>query len=673
MQAPSGELERRIRAAVGAFQGRDFARAIAEANAALAVDAANYDAMHVIALALLNSGRAPEALERADALVAAYPADPFVRNTRGAVLQVLGRMPEAAEAYRSATAIAPDYAEAWMNLGVVLLAGGDEDGAEVALATSAEKHPGVLPRVGETLGRLRLRTAHRILGGKDRDDALAPASEAARLLPRSPDAVGAEGLALLHRCELEAALERFDRAATLAPDEPRWRFVRALAWPAVMESKAQIAWRLAEVSRDLSALARDPPQVGDPARDIVMNGLFMAYQGFDDTRLQCDIAEAYRRACPILEWSSPHLAPGRPAGRKIRLGMVSAYLNDHTIGKLNLGFARHLDKSRFELVILRPQGTGGGTLARFFDESADRVVELPLDIAAAREAVAGARLDALFYPEVGLAPLVYFLAFARLAPVQFTTWGHPVTTGMPNMDYFLSSRKVEPADGERRYREKLVLFDALPSFYYRPRDPADADMRARLGIGRDERLYVCPQTLIKFHPDFDEAVVAILRGDGKGVLVLIDSPNPSWNRKLQARMAKAGPDVASRIRFVPPMPMPEFFALQRQADCLLDTFHFGGGCSSYEALGASAPVVTLPGDAMRARVTLGWYEALGEPGWVARDPAHFVELAHRLANDVDAREASRRRIAKALPALVENQAVVRELERFVEGAVEAAR
>jgi predicted O-linked N-acetylglucosamine transferase (SPINDLY family) len=76
---------------------------------------------------------------------------------------------------------------------------------------------------------------------------------------------------------------------------------------------------------------------------------------------------------------------------------------------------------------------------------------------------------------------------------------------------------------------------------------------------------------------------------------------------------------------------------------------------------------------MRARVTLGWYEALGEPEWVARDAAHFVELAHRLANDADARKASQRRIAQALPALVENQAVVRELERFVEGAVEAAR
>jgi predicted O-linked N-acetylglucosamine transferase (SPINDLY family) len=76
---------------------------------------------------------------------------------------------------------------------------------------------------------------------------------------------------------------------------------------------------------------------------------------------------------------------------------------------------------------------------------------------------------------------------------------------------------------------------------------------------------------------------------------------------------------------------------------------------------------------MRARVTLGWYELLGESSWIARDANEFVELAYRLANDRDAREASRRRIEERLGALVENDAVVRELERFVERAVEEAR
>jgi predicted O-linked N-acetylglucosamine transferase (SPINDLY family) len=186
-------------------------------------------------------------------------------------------------------------------------------------------------------------------------------------------------------------------------------------------------------------------------------------------------------------------------------------------------------------------------------------------------------------------------------------------------------------------------------------------------------LYACPQTLIKFHPDFDAAVAMLLRRDPKGLLLLIENGNASWNRKLAARMARAAPGVASRIRFVPAMPLPDFFALQRQADALLDTFHFGGGCSSYEALCAGAPVVTLPGDSMRARVTLGWYDFLGERTWVARDAGDFVELAYRLANDRDAREASRHRIEEGLGALVENAAVVRELERFVERAVEEAR
>jgi predicted O-linked N-acetylglucosamine transferase (SPINDLY family) len=270
-------------------------------------------------------------------------------------------------------------------------------------------------------------------------------------------------------------------------------------------------------------------------------------------------------------------------------------------------------------------------------------------------------------------PFMYVLAFARLAPVQFTTWGHPVTTGMPNMDYFLSHAKVEPADGARRYTEKLVLFENLPSYYYRPRGATEADMRERLGIAREARLYACPQTLIKFHPDFDDAVGALLRRDPRGLLLLVENGNASWNRKLQARMARTAPDLADRIRFVPAMPLPDFFALQRQADALLDTFHFGGGCSSYEALSAGAPVVTLPGASMRARVTLGWYELLGERTWVARDTEEFVELAYRLANDRDAREASRRRIGEGLGALVENDAVVRELERFVERAVEEAR
>jgi hypothetical protein len=97
--------------------------------------------------------------------------------------------------------------------------------------------------------------------------------------------------------------------------------------------------------------------------------------------------------------------------------------------------------------------------------------------------VAEAELDALFYPDIGMDVFTYFLAFARLARVQFTTWGHPVTTGIPNMDYFVSTRHAEPAQAERFYSERLVEFDNPPSFYYRPRPPSTFDLRAHLGLG----------------------------------------------------------------------------------------------------------------------------------------------------------------------------------------------
>ena len=43
------------------------------------------------------------------------------------------------------------------------------------------------------------------------------------------------------------------------------------------------------------------------------------------------------------------------------------------------------------------------------------------------------------YTKVGLDPVAYFLSFARLAPVQMVWWGHPDTSGVPSLDYFVSS------------------------------------------------------------------------------------------------------------------------------------------------------------------------------------------------------------------------------------------
>jgi protein O-GlcNAc transferase len=618
-----------------ALQRGALAAAIERADAALALAADNYEALQVKTLATLHGGRADDALPLAERLASLFPGDAYAHNTRGAVLQALGRLEEAADAFRRAAAIAPQYAEASLNLA----------------------------RADAQIAMVRLQ-------GSDFDGALAPAREAAALAPKVAFVQWLAALTELNAANLDAALAAMAKSQSLEPTPAR-RFIAAIAWPPMMESREQIGARLAQVDRALDALIAEPQPIADPAREVDRTGFYMAYQGFDDTSLQRRIAHAYALACPALEWASPHVARARPPRSRIRLGVLSSHLRDHTIGKLNVGLAQNISRERFEVVVLRPAAPPD-ILSRAFDQAADAVVTLPHDLAAARGAVAQAELDALFYPDVGMDPFTYYLAFARLARVQFTTWGHPVTTGMRNMDYFLSTRHAEPPGAERLYSEKLVAFESLPSYYYAPREPSGFNLRAAAGARAGERIYACPQTLYKMHPDLDDALAALLARDREARIVLIASRHASWNEKLRRRFERAAGAEARRIVLIPQMPMPDYFALLRDADALLDTFHFGGGSSSYEAFAMGSPVVTLPGASMRARVTAAWYGAMGQSRWIAHSPAEFVELAVKLANETDKRPEWRAEIRAGAVRILGNAAVVRELEAFVEKALAQA-
>eukprot|EP00620_Florenciella_sp_RCC1587_P004372 CAMPEP_0182591772 /NCGR_PEP_ID=MMETSP1324-20130603/74556_1 /TAXON_ID=236786 /ORGANISM="Florenciella sp., Strain RCC1587" /LENGTH=75 /DNA_ID=CAMNT_0024809105 /DNA_START=1 /DNA_END=225 /DNA_ORIENTATION=- len=59
----------------------------------------------------------------------------------------------------------------------------------------------------------------------------------------------------------------------------------------------------------------------------------------------------------------------------------------------------------------------------------------------------------------------YLLSFSRLAPVQLVTHGHPVTPGVPAIDYFVSYDAFEPAcDAHSHYAEALVTLPGLVEY-----------------------------------------------------------------------------------------------------------------------------------------------------------------------------------------------------------------
>jgi len=353
---------------------------------------------------------------------------------------------------------------------------------------------------------------------------------------------------------------------------------------------------------------------------------------------------------------------------RIRIGFVSSHLWNHSVGVLWHGLIGQFDRSRFEVFVFSlSQSTD--PVVEYLRSNCEHYTELPADLSSTCDVLLAARLDVIFYTDIGMDSRVYALAVQRLAPVQCTSWGHPVTTGLPAMDYYLSSELFETAGAEEHYTESLVRLTNLGVYVFRPSVPPVTKSIEELGLPPGFHTYACLQSLFKVDPSFDDILGKILRRDTRGLLVLPDGHVPEWNHSFLKRFARNNGDVVDRVHFTPRLDYDDYMQLMQLADVLLVPSRFGGGRTSYEAFAAGRPVITLPSEFLRGRITLGLYRILGIDDCVASDPEAYVRVALRIANDVEYRIDLRSRIAARSHLLFEDMSCVHEVERFLEQAV----
>ena len=209
------------------------------------------------------------------------------------------------------------------------------------------------------------------------------------------------------------------------------------------------------------------------------------------------------------------------------MGFVSRFLYSHSIGATTRGLIAELSREDFEVFVLRITATKTDSVTECIRRAAEHTVELEADFRVARQQIAALELDVLFYQDIGMEPTSYWLAFSRLAPVQCVSFGHPNTTGIPTLDYFVSNDLFEPEGAQAHYSENLFLLHDLPTlaYYYRPEIPAAA-ARGEFGLRDADHVYCCPQALMKLHPEFDALLAEILRRDPEGVIVLVGGGYP---------------------------------------------------------------------------------------------------------------------------------------------------
>lgn len=566
-------------------------------------------------------------------------------------------------AYRKAIASAPNRPEAHVNLGALLMDHGDAAAAELhcrlALAVQPDMVPALVNRGAALINLGRLDEARSVL---ERAENLAP-KEAGAL----------QNLALVCRemGEIGHARQRYASLLALTPSGGL-RVLSETLLPPIPASIEDLHESRTRFSAGIGRLAKDRVALTDPVEEVGQTPFYLAYHGEDDLALQTQVGDFYRNAAPSLSVVAPHCRrrTAGPGATRIRVGFISTHFTAHTIGQLQRGLIAGLDRKRFEVVVFT-FGAPDSAIARQIQDSADRTVVLPRQLHAAQTGLAEARLDALLFTDLGMDPLTYFLAFGRYAPVQATTWGHPITSGLPTIDYFLSSSLMEADAAQAFYSERLVKMPGLSVHYQRPPTPEVWKLE-RWGLPSDRHIYLCPQSLFKFHPAFDQTFADILRNDPRGLLVIVNAKIDHWGKLLMARFERAAPDIADRIVLLPKQPYDAFLRLMQASPVMLDTWPFGGGNTTLEAFAMGTPVVTLPDSHLRGRLTLGFYRRMGYQELVADSPDDYASRAVRLGTDPEFRAHAEEQVAARSANLYEDTQTLRDFENFFEQATTGA-
>jgi len=569
----------------------------------------------------------------------------------GVIAYQKGQYDIAVSYFQQAVALTPNEPKCYYNLATMLIRQNQQEEALEHLQKALEIDPNYADAHYNLACLYKLRF--------DWDKAIAHFEKAIALKPNNYKAYCHLAETLLDLNMTEAGIANYEKALAIDDSDDGLKIKLATAVPRIYQSAGDIQlWRnraIHNINNLRADCQKHPFQFKKLSLAAGTTHFYWAYQGLDDKVLQ----QSFSRLFPADKNQSRRIL--LPLTGKIKIGFISSYFTDgHTIHKVFAGILDHLSREKFDVTVFTIQSAILPEIRLPYSH-----IDLVEDVQKACTAIQAENLDILFYTDIGMDSLTWFLAHYRLAPLQFATWGHPVTTGVETIDYYISSRLFEPEDAQSHYSEKLILMETIPAYFYRPQKPEITYPRGHFGLSKQDHVYLCPQSLFKFHPDFDSILCQILEQDPQGKLVLVNALHSAWNQPLMRRFETTMPNVVQQIRILDKLSHPEFLSLVSMADVMLDTIHFNGGRSTYESLAMGAPLVTLPSSFMRGRMTYGLYRKMNMAECIAKSTEDYIQIALKLGTQPKFQKSIREKIIVANHVLYEDIAAVRELESIL--------
>ena len=436
--------------------------------------------------------------------------------------------------------------------------------------------------------------------------------------------------------------------------------------------------KLATLSQTLS-LETEIEQVN--ALDAISRrtNFYLAYQCKNDIDLQKQYGKIVHKImiANYPEWSKSLPIERIKTGEKISIGYLSSHLYSHNGANWALGWIKNCNYEEFEIYCYHI-GLKTDRITEEFKLSSDTFVHLPvqnnqsfMDIC---QKIIADKLDILVFPAIGMEAMDGLFAGLRLAPIQCTAWGHPVTSGLPTVDYYLSSELMEIKNAEEHYSEKLIRLPNLGFSYIKPIFPELNKSRGDFALAEDSIVYLCCQSIFKYLPQYDYIFPTIAQTIHNAKFVFISASEGKYityqfQQRLHQAFAKFGLNSEDYCVMLPRQNPPDFLQLMMISDIFLDTFEWNGGNTTLQAIAGNLPIVTCPGEFMRGRHSYAFLKMLGVTDTIANSEAEYIEIAVKLALNTEWKNNIIERMKSKHESLYEDLTCVRALEEFYKSVV----
>lgn len=348
--------------------------------------------------------------------------------------------------------------------------------------------------------------------------------------------------------------------------------------------------------------------------------------------------------------------------KKIRLGILASHFTPSAETFASLPVYEYLSRE-FEVILYSLTKTSH-PLEQYCQVCANSFKLLPQDLTTQVNTIRADDLDILFVATnvTAVTNQVCLLVIHRLARIQVTSGGSVVTTGMRNIDFFISGKLNSPSPtAQDQYQEKLVKIDGTAQcFSYGTEEKRIITSleRNKLGIPKDAVVFVSSANYFKIVPELIEIWTKVLTKVPNSVLMLLPF-GPNWSSSypkeeftnyLQSIFIQHGLSHKQLI-VLDPQPVPDretMVEYYKISDIYLDSFPFAGTTSLVEPLIAHLPVITMQGNCFRSAMGAAMIKALNVSDLVAFDEESYINLATKLGVNSNLRRQKSEQIRTAM-------------------------